>query len=75
MGAEVLGLVALRVALAGRDEEVAVARENEARAEMVVALELRLLPEYDLDVGQRAAVEPRACDGRAVRAVAAGLRV
>ena len=66
MGAEVLGLVALRVALAGRDEQVAVAREDEARSEVMVALELRLLAEDDLEVGELPAVEPRARDRRAV---------
>jgi hypothetical protein len=75
VSAEVLGLVALGISLAGRDEEIAVAREHEPRPEVMLARHLRLLPEDHLDVAERLAVESRTRDRGAVRSVHAGLRI
>ena len=75
MRRQVLCLVTLRVPFARRHEQVAVAREHEPRAEMLLARDLRLLAEDDLEVGKPAAVQARARDRSPVRIALARLRV
>ena len=74
MGVQVLRLAAelLLGPLAERDEQMALAVEHQARAEMLGAVELRLLAEDDLDVRERPLVlaEDAAGDRGAVAAVA-----
>ncbi len=75
MRAEVLGQGTLRVPLAGRHEQVAVGRENEARTEMVIACELRPLAKDHGNVRQPAGVEPGARDRGSVGVAIARFRV
>ena len=67
---ERLRVVLAREAVAEADEELAVTRPDQARAEMVVAAaDLGCLAEDDLHVGERVAVERGARDGGARAAV------
>ncbi len=73
--AGILRQVALRIPLARRDEEVAVAGKHQSRAEMMLARELGLLPEDHRDVREGRAVEAGARNRRAVLVALSGLGV
>ena len=61
-------------AVAERDEQLAVGAEGKPRAEMVAAIDLRLLPEDDLDIVEAAVAQLPARDRRS-RAAFARLRI
>ena len=65
--AKVLRAVPLAISFAQRDKQIAVASEDEPRAEVLLAGHLRHLAEDDLKAGQLRAVKRRAGDGRAVQ--------
>jgi hypothetical protein len=66
---KVLCLRTLRIPLTRRHEQVAVACEHEPRAKMILARDLGLLSEDDLEVREPAAVEARARDGCPIRSI------